>query len=232
MSTPPALLRRRLPLRAFDRLRLAMAQVYGRDLPAPLICHGAKAENPLISDAPVSYVWGPFARGATLRATAGATAPQHEEGLELDTFGQHLLVEYHGCDVKMLDSVSAIERAMKRAAEAAGANVVTSTFHRFAPQGVSGVVVIEESHLSIHTWPECGYAAVDFYTCGDCEPERAHELLAESLSAARSEVMQVHRGLYPSGRSMRIERHEAEGAELAATAPSAGAAAPLWTPET
>lgn len=150
----------------------------------------------------------------------------------MDTFGQHLLVEYHGCDVQMLDSEDAIERIMKRAAEAAGATVVTSTFHRFAPQGVSGVVVIEESHLSIHTWPECGYAAVDFYTCGDCEPKRAHEILATALAAARSEVMQVHRGLYPSAASMRIERHESEGAELAAAAGAPGVAStPVWSTE-
>ena len=134
----------------------------------------------------------------------------------MDTFGQHLLVEYHGCDVHTLDNAERIERLMNRAAEAAGATVVASTFHRFAPQGVSGVVVIEESHLSIHTWPECGYAAVDFYTCGDCLPERAHEILSRSLAAARSEVMQVHRGLYPADRSMQVERHESEGADVAA----------------
>jgi S-adenosylmethionine decarboxylase len=150
----------------------------------------------------------------------------------LDTFGQHLLVEYHGCDVQTLDSVQAIERLMNRAAEAAGATVVTSTFHRFAPQGVSGVVVIEESHLSIHTWPECGYAAVDFYTCGDCEPERAHEILAGALAAARSEIMQVHRGLYPRGDSMQVERHEARGADVATTADARQVAAPpAWSTE-
>lgn len=144
----------------------------------------------------------------------------------MDTFGQHLLVEYHGCDVNILDSVQAIERVMNRAAEAAGATVVTSTFHRFAPHGVSGVVVIEESHLSIHTWPECGYAAVDFYTCGDCEPARAHQLLTDALSASRSEVMQVHRGLFPAEASMRVERHDADGPSVnRGAAPSLAASA-------
>jgi len=101
----------------------------------------------------------------------------------LNTFGRHLLVEYHGCDTRFLDDFSKLESAMVAAAEAAGATVVAKAFHRFAPQGVSGVVVIEESHLSIHTWPEYGYAAVDFYTCGDCVPERAHELLRSALGA-------------------------------------------------
>ena len=131
----------------------------------------------------------------------------------MDTFGQHLLVEYHGCRVGALDDVSCIEAWMRQAAEAAGATVVTSTFHRFSPQGVSGVVVVEESHLSIHTWPEVGYAAVDFYTCGDCNPELAHAVLKQALGAARAEVMVVHRGAYPPGPSMHIQRHFQQGTD-------------------
>ncbi|RMH41726.1 MAG: adenosylmethionine decarboxylase, partial [Deltaproteobacteria bacterium] len=84
----------------------------------------------------------------------------------LDTRSRHVLAEYHGCDPAVLDDRGTIEPLMRRAAQAAGATVVGSMFHEFAPQGVSGVVVVEESHLSIHTWPEYGYAAVDFFTCG------------------------------------------------------------------
>ena len=76
------------------------------------------------------------------------------------------------------------------------------------------MVVVEESHLSIHTWPECGYAAVDFYTCGDCEPLRAHESLSEALAAERSEVISVRRGLYPTGPSMRVQSHYRENNEV------------------
>ena len=135
----------------------------------------------------------------------------------MDTFGKHLLVEYHGCDTDVLNQLARIERAMVAAAEEAGATVVTSTFHRFAPQGVSGVVVVEESHISIHTWPECGYAAVDFYTCGDCEPLRAHEILRDSLGAERSEIISVRRGLYPAGPSMRVRRHYRENTTSASS---------------
>ncbi len=85
--------------------------------------------------------------------------------------------------------------------------MVTSTFHRFSPQGVSGVVVVEESHLSIHTWPEVGYAAADFYTCGDCQPIRAHEVLRDGLRAARAEVMTMRRGSYPPAPSIQVENH-------------------------
>jgi S-adenosylmethionine decarboxylase len=68
-------------------------------------------------------------------------------------------------------------------------------------------VVVEESHLSIHTWPEYGYAAVDFYTCGDCDPHRAHERLREQLGADRAEIMAVRRGLAPRGPALRVARH-------------------------
>lgn len=127
----------------------------------------------------------------------------------MNTFGQHLLVEYHGCDCEILNDPSRIESAMRDAAEAALVTVVATTFHRFSPQGVSGVLVIEESHLSIHTWPESGYAAVDFYTCGECTPERAHDVLRRALRAERAETMMVHRGIsQPQGQSsMQVKRH-------------------------
>jgi len=124
----------------------------------------------------------------------------------LDTRGQHLLAEYYGCPTALLDDKEAIEALLHRAAKSAGATVVASVFHRFSPQGVSGVVVIEESHLSVHTWPEGGYAAVDFYTCGDCSPAKAHELLNRDLSPERSELLVVDRGLGP-GRSIGIAEH-------------------------
>lgn len=136
----------------------------------------------------------------------------------MNTFGRHLLVEYHGCDAEILNDFSKVQQLMVRAAEAAGATVVSKAFHRFTPQGVSGVVVIEESHLSIHTWPEYGYAAVDFYTCGDCVPERAHELLRRELGSDRAEVMKVQRGRNAAGPvraptaapAMTVEKHYRE----------------------
>lgn len=129
----------------------------------------------------------------------------------MNTFGKHLLAEYHGCDLATLNDASRIEQMMRGAAEAAQATVVGTTFHRFAPYGVSGVVVLAESHLSIHTWPEARYAAVDMYTCGECLPERAHELMRAALGAERAEVMTVHRGTYPPGPSLRIDSHYQQG---------------------
>lgn len=128
----------------------------------------------------------------------------------LSTLGNHWLVEYFGCEHAVLDDARHLEEAMRDAAMAAGATVITTAFHRFAPQGVSGVVVIAESHLSIHTWPEHGYAAVDFYTCGACEPARACQHLREALGARRTEVMRVQRGHDTGALSMRVAAHHRE----------------------
>lgn len=139
----------------------------------------------------------------------------------MDTCGKHLLVEYWGCGRQVLDDQGEVQALMERAARAAGATIVATTFHRFAPHGVSGVVVVEESHLSIHTWPERGYAAVDFYTCGSCRPERAHQVIESALKPKRVERMMVHRGLRPSSPSMVLETHVNERSEAGHDQPTA-----------
>ena len=123
----------------------------------------------------------------------------------MDTLARHLIMEYRGCRRSILDDLTAIEAILTRAAEAARATVVASRFHRFSPHGVSGVVIIEESHLAIHTWPESGYAAVDFYTCGPCEPEEAHRVLARELGATSTQTLLLHRGLEPPGPSLAFD---------------------------
>ncbi len=128
----------------------------------------------------------------------------------MNTHGRHLLVEYYGCPHDTLNDRDAIEQAMHKAAIAADTTIVTSTFHRFAPQGVSGVVVVEESHLSIHTWPEHGYAAVDFFTCGDSDPTLAHGVLIKALGATHAEVMTLNRGRRELATSIRPQAHYQE----------------------
>ncbi len=120
------------------------------------------------------------------------------------TRAKHLLVEYEGCDPAILDDLERMTALMRAAAEAAGATVVAEAFHRYRPQGVTGVLVIEESHFSVHTWPEHGYAALDFYTCGDCQPERADEVLRRALGAKHAEVALVERGLRLATGSMQL----------------------------
>ena len=129
----------------------------------------------------------------------------------MESSGRHLIVELHGCNAETLNDLKRIEALMRLAAESAKATIVASVFHPFSPQGVTGVVVVEESHLSIHTWPEFGYAAVDFYTCGACLPERAYDVLKEGLAAQRAEVMEIRRGAYPPGPSLRVQTHYSEG---------------------
>lgn len=141
------------------------------------------------------------------RAIAGSSS----EVSELNTRGRHLLVEYTGCDASVLDDLKRIEALMNQAAKSARTNIVASVFQPFEPQGVTGVVVVEESHLSIHTWPEVGYAAVDFFTCGDAIPEMAHRVLSEGLRAERAEVIFVDRGMsHGIGPSMRMRSHSTE----------------------
>jgi len=120
------------------------------------------------------------------------------------TEARHLLVEYEGCDRALLNDEARVREVMREAAEAAGATVVAEAFHRYRPQGVTGVLVIEESHFSVHTWPEHGFAALDFYTCGECVPERADAVLRRRLGASRVEVLVVERGLRVPGGSMRV----------------------------
>jgi S-adenosylmethionine decarboxylase len=112
-----------------------------------------------------------------------------------NALGQHLLVEFYNCNPEVLDNVAGIEKHMNEAAIACGATIVQSSFHRFEPWGVSGVVVISESHLAIHTWPEYGYASVDLYTCGDeVQPDAAYEHLRKALEAELSETQFLKRG--------------------------------------
>ena len=113
----------------------------------------------------------------------------------MKTIGRHLIAEYYGCHAPTLDDVDSIRSFMLQAARAVGANILGDMFHTFEPHGVSGSVVIAESHLSIHTWPENGYVAVDIYTCGGLDPRPGFELLGQSLQAKSFRVQEILRGL-------------------------------------
>ncbi len=113
----------------------------------------------------------------------------------MKTIGRHLIAEYYDCRRETLDEVDTVRQAMVDAAQSIGATVIGEIFHQFQPQGVSGTVVIAESHLSIHTWPENGYVAVDIYTCGGLDPRIGFELLRERLGASSCRVQEIVRGL-------------------------------------
>lgn len=108
--------------------------------------------------------------------------------------GNHILVEFMNCEPKLMNDVAGIERDMVAAARAAGATVINSTFHHFSPYGVSGVVVIEESHLAIHTWPEYGYAAVDLFTCGEMDAWISFDMLKDAFKSKSYSAIEMKRG--------------------------------------
>jgi S-adenosylmethionine decarboxylase proenzyme len=128
----------------------------------------------------------------------------------LKALGRQIVVEYYACKPEALNDVALVKRSMRDAAEASGATVVQEVFHLFNPHGVSGVVVIAESHFAIHTWPEYGYAAVDLFTCGDdVNPEVAFSLLRERLGAGSFSAMEMKRGILDVAEGMQL-RYKAE----------------------
>ncbi|MEZ4774340.1 MAG: adenosylmethionine decarboxylase [Bacteroidia bacterium] len=113
----------------------------------------------------------------------------------MESLGRHILVDYHDCSRQILNNTTLIEEFMLEAARQASATIIQSHFHHFSPFGVSGVVIIQESHLTIHTWPESHYAAVDIFTCGaQMNPWKAHEYLMQALCAGHSDIKDISRG--------------------------------------
>ncbi len=113
----------------------------------------------------------------------------------MNSLGRHLLAEFYNCESPALNDPARIEELMNEAARLSGATVVQSVFHAFSPHGVSGVVVVEESHLAVHTWPEYSYAAVDYFSCGEVDCDAAVRHLAEHLAPSRFETKEVPRGV-------------------------------------
>lgn len=114
----------------------------------------------------------------------------------MNALGRHLLLELKDCDRQLLDNLDALKGVLLEAATQCGATVLGDSFHRFSPQGVSGVVVIAESHVFIHTWPEYGYAAVDIFTCGNTvKPGIAAEILIKKLGSKNQAIIEMQRGI-------------------------------------
>lgn len=107
--------------------------------------------------------------------------------------GTHLIADFWGCDD--LDDLEKMETAMRRAVDVAGATLLHIHLHHFTPNGgISGVAVLAESHISVHTWPERRFAAFDVFMCGDAQPQKAIDVLVEDYSPAHSDVMAHRRG--------------------------------------
>ena len=110
--------------------------------------------------------------------------------------GKHTFLDLYDCNKELLNDIKVLEDLMLEAARIANATIIKSHFHQFSPQGISGSVIIAESHFNIHSWPEHGYAAVDLFTCGDTIDESvATKLLMERLESKRHEVKTIQRGI-------------------------------------
>ena len=115
----------------------------------------------------------------------------------MNALGRHLLLELFDCDSDSINNLEAVKSSLIEAARRAQATIVDVVFHEFNPFGISGVVVIAESHLSIHTWPEYRYAAVDVFSCGEVlQPEIAVNYLVEQFGAERASVVEMQRGVF------------------------------------
>ncbi len=124
--------------------------------------------------------------------------------------GTHLLVELGECSTKTLSNLKEVQDILITAAKIAHATIVEVAFHEFSPFGISGMVVIAESHLSIHTWPEYKYAAVDIFTCGKTlKPKKAVEYLIERFQSKNPSVVEVKRGIL-SPREMNLPHKVSE----------------------
>ena len=114
----------------------------------------------------------------------------------MNVLGKHLLLELKECNPQLLNDLDYIRNSLLRAAEDLGVHVVGESFHQFSPQGVTGILSIAESHISIHTWPEYGYAAADIFTCGSSfQPLEAAEILIEQLESKDQDITEIPRGL-------------------------------------
>ena len=124
------------------------------------------------------------------------------------TRGTHILAEYSGCDPAILDDAFAIEALLVNAAAAAGATIVARRSHRFDRSGLTSMVALEESHMSLHSWPAAEHASVDFFTCGQRDVGQALAVLLEGLRSKSSEIVEIQRGL-PGAPKIRVLGHRA-----------------------
>jgi S-adenosylmethionine decarboxylase len=113
----------------------------------------------------------------------------------MDYLGNHLLVELYECDSNKLNDLGKLEMVLEEAVRISGATALKTSFHQFAPQGVSGVIIIAESHFTIHTWPEYGYAALDIFTCGQSvDSQKALDYIEKELNVKTVSVTEMRRG--------------------------------------
>ena len=152
-----------------------LRSVKGLGVPGTARTEAKKAELKVASPSPAEERQGHFAVRNGVRCA-----------------GTHLIIDLHGA--QRLNDLEHIEATLRRCVDAARATLLHMHLHHFQPSGVSGVAVLAESHISIHTWPEIGYAALDVFMCGSADPDACVPVLKEAFSANRVGVNELLRG--------------------------------------
>jgi S-adenosylmethionine decarboxylase len=130
----------------------------------------------------------------------------------MHALGRQILVEFYGCKERILNDTERLRRVLLEGTRKSGATIVSDTFHTFSPHGVSGVVVIAESHVTVHTWPEYGYAAVDIFTCGETiDPWAIMRHLEAEFGAKNISSTELKRGLFPQKTPHKVSAKDAVG---------------------
>jgi S-adenosylmethionine decarboxylase len=125
------------------------------------------------------------------------SAPASEERLmTMKSLGRHLIIELFHCDRTILNDQKTLESYLLEAVRLSGATTIQPFFHHFSPHGISGIVLIAESHFAVHTWPEYGYCAMDIFTCGEqIKAQEALAFLREKLGAGTVTTLEIKRGI-------------------------------------
>ena len=113
----------------------------------------------------------------------------------MKTIARHLIAELYDCEHAIITEVEPVRERLLECARLVGATVMNEAFHRYSPQGVTGTLVIAESHISVHTWPEHGYAAIDIFTCGGLDPRPGFAYLKQAFGAREARMQEIVRGL-------------------------------------
>ncbi|HNX23844.1 MAG TPA: adenosylmethionine decarboxylase [Spirochaetota bacterium] len=113
----------------------------------------------------------------------------------MNYLGRHFLAEFYNCSSEILNDETSIADIMTKAVEVSKATIIKPFFHKFSPHGISGVIVIAESHLAIHTWPEFSFAAVDLFSCGDFDFTEALRFIRDNLTAEKYSILSIKRGI-------------------------------------
>lgn len=136
---------------------------------------------------------------APVHVAPSATAGRFDHFVERDGVrfaGMHLIIDLW--QASCLDDIEVVRTALREAAEVAGATVLDIDLHCFTPNGgITGVAVLAQSHISVHTWPECGYAAIDVFMCGDAEPYKTIEVLRQAFRPRTVSISEHRRGVMP-----------------------------------